>query len=44
MLSVGSMIKVNVKSEVRDRVGDIHLDLKKFFGIDTSAVIAPAMF
>ena len=25
MLSVGSMIKVNVKSEVRDRVGDIHL-------------------
>ena len=45
MLSVGSMIKVNVKSEVRDRVGDIHLRYpKKFLGIDTSAVIAPAMF
>ena len=44
MLSVGSMIKVNVKSEVRDRVGDIHLDSKKFLGINTSAVIAPPMF
>jgi len=25
MLSVGLMIKVNVKSEVKDRVGDIYL-------------------